>query len=325
MSPLVKIALGGAVLGGLLWATSSHAGENKVLPKTEPDNKGGGGGGRKTIPNYPPGSGDATVYPNPQNGMLIRTTPDSQPGEGPGGGNGKTNLAAPEGDLHLRPGDHAAVIKTGIKGQDNQAGEWWYVIAPSGVKGYTRAVPPPGSENKNSPNGWNLNLLREPTAESAASIAGAMPALPPYAPQQFAAPSRSPAALRNFGMDYNTVGAGQSRFARRREPQARIGAGTLCECAAPAGTFLRPAPDAPGNLLIPPGAKVLVDEHQPGNKREPTSPGLGGWTRVRYLGPGMRAPATGFALSEWLRPVGGPGAPDVMGRSSVSPWAHRSY
>lgn len=277
--PLLPAALGGTSLALFLLTGSKKnvvVNPDRPLPPPIPNP------GRKTRPDpnqYPPGSGDAITKPNAQNGMLIRTTPDSQPGEGPGGANGKTNLAAPEGDLHLRPGDHLVVLRTGVAAEDNRGGQWWEVIAPSGTRGYTRAIDPAGVEN--------FTLVRAPSNAPVAGIAGE-PKVGAWS---------SPRSPRAFGMAY----ASPRRRARVGEA-VQLSAENICQ--APIGCWIRraPNPQAEGVALVPPNGTVIVDDVLPCQKYEATSPGPGGWAKVRYFAPGSGVAQEGFVLAEWFAP-----------------------
>jgi hypothetical protein len=261
--PLIPVALASGVgLLLLLARKKGGPGDRQVVPPPEPPPPGPGPR-RKTRPSpFPEGAGEATVIPNAQNGIRTR--------QGPGTDETLFPRVAPDGDPRLAyNSDTVAVLEMGIPEQGPNASprsEWWRVLTPGGLEGFSRAVDPQGVSN--------FNLISPPNAAPAPNPN------PLPIPQVLAGPGVG-AALPGWGR-----AAALGRYAR---------------CAAPPGCWLRPSPDAraPGQAVVERGGVVHVLQTAAGPKRDTASPGPGGWARVRYTPRGGRS-MEGWVLSEWL-------------------------
>lgn len=305
--PILPVAAAAAVVAAVLfWPSDSNAapggnGGRPVTPPIVPP----GGGGRKTRPDvFPPGSGEGRAIPNAQGGNLIRTGPGTNTPLVTGGAPGGQPKSTAEGDRHLRPGDTFAIVRKDIPPQDGQGGSWWEVVAPSGLRGFSRGVDPTTGQP-------NFQTIREP-APVPNAVAGVLRSAAPFGVAYDSAPVvgkgsghiRGAREIRRKSYPINPARILQAM--RTRNAAARIGAASspplLMTCRAPIGCFLRRAPfdGAEGSVIVPANAQVLVQEYTPGPKREQTSPGHGGWAKIRYFGPGMTVPREGFMLAEWL-------------------------
>lgn len=288
MSALPYVLGGGAALGILLYALSSKADdtEKPTRPVKPPEPQPGGGGGKRRPAVFPPGSGEATVIPNTQGGIITRNEPSTRGGE-------RTKLA-PDGDPRLAyNGETVAVIETGIKEIGAPAGapnEWWHIITPGGMNGFSRAVDGQGVRN--------FNLIRAPQGGGGAVVSTTIPGAGASAQGQAAVsgfdPYAAQRAYRPFGVAYGS-GDPRLRGAQNMGTRARV-----MTCVAPSGAWLRPAPQAQGAAIVAPGTQVVVDEYLPGPKTDAASPGRGGFAKVRYLAPGSAQPVAGYVKSEWL-------------------------
>lgn len=302
MSPLVKVALaGGAALGLFLLTSPSNAAPS---PGTQPNPVPPPvpGGGRKTRPDvFPAGSGEARVIPNSQNGIITRTEPSTR------GGN--STKVAPDGDPRLAyNNDTVAVIRTGIAELGGGASEWWEVITPGGLRGFSRAIDRTGATPIN-----NFAVVRAPSAAPAA-IAGVYrggdPRIAfrsPNEANQVGIKRRVPP--RFYGRYYPRVGYEQPTACdsvaegASPSPAAPIGTftpGAALVCRHPFGCMLRagPSDDADAIQILEANMPVQIQAYSPGAKVDDSSPNAGGWAQVVANVSGI--PTPGFVRSEWL-------------------------
>lgn len=118
------LAVGGAALALLLFGAGRASADDKK-PKSPP---------------VPTGT-RATVVPNDQGGMVLRTEASTRGGD--------ATLIAPRGaPVHAYNGQTVMVLETGLLDADKvTGGEWWRVATSGGGTGYSRAVDPQGVAN----------------------------------------------------------------------------------------------------------------------------------------------------------------------------------